>query len=219
MSGTVWFVPGLTAAALVLAGGGSRRMGGPDKLALDVAGRTVLDWVLAAARPLSQRLVVVGPVRPTAVAGVDFAEEAAPGGGPAAAVAAGVALLADADAVLILAGDLPLLSSIDLRRLLDRLSADPPVDAAAALDHRRLPNPLLAAYRMGVIPTAAAPGAAAATLLPERLATVELGPDATLNVNRPPDLGRAAALLRSRGAPASRGSPSPPEDGHRRRAP
>ncbi|MDQ4071706.1 MAG: NTP transferase domain-containing protein, partial [Actinomycetota bacterium] len=126
------------------------------------------------------------------------------------AVAAGVALVADAGATLVLAGDLPLISTSDLRRLLDRLAHDPPADAAAALDHRGRPNPLLAAYRTAVLGVARAPGLPAASLLPSRLATVELGPEATLNVNDPADLEGAAALLRSRGGPPSRRSSSPP---------
>lgn len=195
--------------AIVLAGGGSTRMGGIDKAALDVAGTTMLDRVLAAARPVSDRLVVVGPMRATTVCGVEFVCEPEPGGGPVPAVAAGLAASGDADAVLILAADLPLLSTAGLQRLLDRLAADPPVDAAAALDHRRLPNPLLAAYRGHVLRPGSGPGSPAAALLPDRLATVDLGPEATLNANRPVDVERAVAVLGSRSAEPESRSASP----------
>ena len=215
-------------AAIVLAGGGSRRMGGDaaavdggdtaavDKLSLDVAGVPMLDRVLAAVRPLCGRLVVVGPARATAVTGVRFVQEPAPGGGPVPAVAAGLAAVAGDPAattgvVLVLAADLPLLATADLRLLLDRLAADPEVDAVAAVDHRGRPNPLLAAYRTSAVAgLRESAGAPAAGLLPVRLATVDLGPGATLNVNRPADLEAAVAVLRSRGRPPSTRSSSPP---------
>jgi hypothetical protein len=82
--------------------------------------------------------------------------------------------------------------------------------AAAALDHRGLPNPLLAAYRRHVLDHAGGAGSPAAALLPGRVATVDLGPVATLNVNRPADLARAVALLRSHGTRPSRRSSCPP---------
>jgi len=185
-------------------------MGGVDKAAIDVAGTTMLDRVLAAARLVCGRLVVVGPVRATTVPGVDFVQEPAPGGGPVPAVAAGLVTAGDADPVVVLAADLPLLSTGDLRRLLDRLAADPPVDAVAALDHRRLPNPLLAAYRRDALGHAPGPGTPATGLLPARVATVDLGSQATLNVNRPADLEAAVALLTSpAGPPSTRSSSSP----------
>lgn len=185
-------------------------MGGVDKASIEIAGTTMLDRVLAAVRPVCGRVIVVGPARATGVPGVEFVQEPAPGGGPVPAVAAGLAAAGDADPVLVLAADLPLLSTGDVRRLLDRLVADPAVDAAAALDHRRLHNPLLAAYRRGALAPGGGRGAAAAGLLPDRVGTVDLGPEATLNVNRPAELARAVALLRSPGAPPSTRSSSPP---------
>lgn len=179
-------------AGIVLAGGAGRRMGGVDKAALLVGGTTLLDRVLAAARPVCDRLVVVGPLRATGVAGVDFVLEAAPGGGPVPAVAAGLAAAADAEVVLVLATDLPLLRSGHLRALLAAL-AGAGAGAAAAAAGEGGPNPLLAAYpapglrrRAGVLGA----GARAGALLPAGVVTVDLGP-ATLNVNRPEDLAFA----------------------------
>ena len=88
---------------VVFAGGQGRRMGGVDKAALEVGGVTLLDRVLAAARPVCDWLVVVGPVRPTGVAGVSFVSEAAPGGGPVPAVVAGMDACPPSDVVLVLA--------------------------------------------------------------------------------------------------------------------
>lgn len=188
--------------AIVPAGGAGRRMGGVDKAALLVAGVTLLDRVLIAARPVCDRLVVVGPARPTSVPGVEFVVEDEPGGGPVPAVLAGLAVTGECDVILVLAGDLPLLSEAHLRLLLRELDA-PDVGAAAAC-HGAAPNPLIAAYRATVLRSAAAglPAATrAARLLPRSTVMVDLGP-AALNVNRPEDLAAAELLLGM--------SPSPP---------
>ncbi|WP_399128711.1 molybdenum cofactor guanylyltransferase [Actinacidiphila sp. ITFR-21] len=80
--------------AVVLAGGAARRLGGADKPALPVGGRTLLDRVLAACAG-ADRTVVVGPRRPTARP-VRWAGEEPPGGGPLPALAAGLTALASA---------------------------------------------------------------------------------------------------------------------------
>lgn len=108
-------------AAVLLAGGAARRMGGRDKPGLVVAGRPMRDRVLAAVAAAEPR-IVVGP--PTLLPpGVRGAREEPPGGGPVAAVAAGLALLdpATTTVVAVLAVDLPLLTAAhvdDLRRRL-----------------------------------------------------------------------------------------------------
>lgn len=186
--------------AVVVAGGAARRMGGIDKLALEAGGSTLLDRVLAAARPLCRRMVVVGPGRPTSVGGVEFVSEREPGGGPVPAVLTGAAVVAgDVDVVLVLAGDLPLVTSAALRRLVAPLGGSPS-EAAAALDERGAPNPLLAAYRTrALLASGAGSGDRAARLLPSALTVVDLGEEATLNVNRPDDLWRAQVLLGATG--------------------
>src|SRR5947209_20072437 len=98
-------------AGLVLAGGKAWRLGGIDKAIVEVAGTIMLDRVLAAAAPCCDQLVVVGPPRPTSVDGVRFTIEASPGGGPVPAVAAGMVAAPEADAVVVLAVDLPLLDA------------------------------------------------------------------------------------------------------------
>jgi molybdopterin-guanine dinucleotide biosynthesis protein A len=178
-------------AALVLAGGAGRRMGGIDKAALVVGGVTLLDRVLAAAGPVCDRLVVVGPERPTGIAGASFVQEAEAGGGPVPAVAAGLAAVPEAGVVLVLAVDLPLLGPHHLRRLLAALDA-PGAEAAAAAGERG-PNPLLAAYTAPALRARAeglGAGARAGARLPPDVVTVDLG-RATLNVNRPADLAAA----------------------------
>ena len=181
----------------MLAGGRASRMGGTDKLGLRIGGTSLLDRVLTAAATVSRPVVVVGPARPTAVPDVTFVREHPAGGGPVPAVQAGLAALPDADVVLVLAGDLPLLTEGALGLLLDRLATGGAYDAAAAADGPGRPNPLLAAYRAEALRRAALPltaGAPARRLLPPAVTLVDLGPEAVLNVNFPDDLERAARL-------------------------
>ncbi|MDG4804073.1 NTP transferase domain-containing protein [Micromonospora sp. WMMD980] len=107
-------------AAVLLAGGAARRMGGVDKPARPVGGRPMLHRVLAAVAEASER-VVVGPSGPVP-AGTRVTREDPPGGGPVAATAAGLALLrSDPPVVALLAADLPLLTAgavAELRRAL-----------------------------------------------------------------------------------------------------
>lgn len=90
--------------ALVLAGGAGRRLGGPSKPDHAVGGRSMLARVVAAVAT-ADRVVVVGPTRPRLPA-VTWCREDPAGGGPVAAIAAGLPLL-DAPVTLLLAADLP----------------------------------------------------------------------------------------------------------------
>lgn len=106
-------------AAVVLAGGAARRMGGADKPSLPVAGQPMLTRVLAAVHDADPR-VVVGRVPPGLPVTVHSTSEDPPGGGPVAATAAGLALVpAEISLVALLAADLPLLTgeAIDVLRL------------------------------------------------------------------------------------------------------
>jgi molybdopterin-guanine dinucleotide biosynthesis protein A len=98
----------VTFDAIVLAGGSARRLGGIDKPALVVGARTLLDAVLDAVADAG-RAVVVGPERPVARP-VVWAREDPPGGGPVAALAAGLPLVT-APLVALLAADLPFLTA------------------------------------------------------------------------------------------------------------
>ncbi|MFB9851817.1 molybdenum cofactor guanylyltransferase [Micromonospora andamanensis] len=106
-------------AAVVLSGGAGRRMGGRDKPVLPVGGVPMRERVLAAVADASPR-ILVGPG--PAITGVRLTREVPPGGGPVAAVAAGLALLdTDVPAVALLAADLPLLTRSAIGELLDHL--------------------------------------------------------------------------------------------------
>jgi molybdopterin-guanine dinucleotide biosynthesis protein A len=106
-------------AAIVLAGGGGRRLGDPAKPERLVGGVPMLRRVLAAVADAAP-LVVVGPPRlaPLLPPGATLTLEDPPGGGPVAAVAAGLAALGPTPAqVALLAADLPFLTADVVARL------------------------------------------------------------------------------------------------------
>jgi molybdenum cofactor guanylyltransferase len=109
-------------AAIVLAGGGGRRLGGRDKPALPVGGRAMLGRVLDAVGAASPR-VVVGPARPDVPDDVVQVREHPPGGGPVAAIAAGLAAIGRAELVAVLAADLPFLTRAEVDALRTALAA------------------------------------------------------------------------------------------------
>jgi molybdenum cofactor guanylyltransferase len=130
---------------IVLAGGTGRRIGGPDKPNLEVAGETLVARVLAAASD-SRIRVVVGPPDLPVPADVAHTQEAPPGGGPVAAIAAGLrALGAEEESVIprqvaVLACDLPFLTA-DALAWLTRGLARTGADVAVYRDaegHRQL---------------------------------------------------------------------------------
>ncbi|MGN9907983.1 molybdenum cofactor guanylyltransferase [Phytohabitans sp. LJ34] len=120
-------------AAIVLAGGAGRRLGGAAKPTLTVAGRSMLDRVLRAV-PDAAPVVVVGATPAEPPTGVITTVEDPPGSGPVAATAAGIALLPrDAGDVALLAADLPFLTRAAVTRLRQRLAAST-VDGALYVD-------------------------------------------------------------------------------------
>jgi molybdopterin-guanine dinucleotide biosynthesis protein A len=90
--------------AIILAGGSAHRLDGTDKPGIEVGGVSLLDRVIAAANG-AERVVVVGPQRPTGEK-VLWTREEPPGGGPVAAIAAALDLVEEAYC-LLLAADLP----------------------------------------------------------------------------------------------------------------
>ncbi|MGW5775845.1 NTP transferase domain-containing protein [Streptomyces sp. NPDC003863] len=130
--------------AVVLAGGAARRLGGSDKPGVRIGGRTLLDRVLAACPDAAGTVVVAAP-RPTARP-VRWTREDPPGGGPLAALGAGVRETG-ADVLLVLSADLPFLDGATVRRLLDALDEAPGAEAALLTDAEGRDQPLVAAYR------------------------------------------------------------------------
>ncbi|MEU9337762.1 NTP transferase domain-containing protein [Streptomyces sp. NPDC048290] len=191
--------------AVVLAGGAARRLGGVDKPAVRVGGRALLDRVLTACADARATVVVAEP-RPTARP-VSFTREDPPGGGPLAALAAGVRHTR-ADLLLVLSADLPFLQERTVRRLLTALR-ESPADAALLTDPGGRDQPLVAAYRAAPLRHALADLSAAhdgsLTGLPLRRLTAALDltriadPVASFDCDTWDDIATARARIREHG--------------------
>ncbi|MEU1849390.1 NTP transferase domain-containing protein [Streptomyces sp. NPDC019990] len=129
--------------AVVLAGGAARRLGGTDKPGVRVGGRALLDRVLTACARARTTVVVATP-RPTARP-VTWAREEPPGGGPVAALDAGLRHTT-AEHVLLLSADLPFLRERTVDQLLGALRAGD-ADGVLLTDPGGRDQPLVAAYR------------------------------------------------------------------------
>jgi molybdenum cofactor guanylyltransferase len=137
--------PGRRVTAVVLAGGASQRFP-PDKLAQLVEGEPLLDRTLASL-PEHFVVVVVGAVRQVARP-VIFTSEDPPGGGPAAAMIAGVrrALAESAGVIVVLPADAPL-GGQAASTLLTRLDDEPGAQAVVGVDPYGREQPLQLALR------------------------------------------------------------------------
>lgn len=135
--------------AVVLAGGAARRLGGADKPGLMVDDRALLDRVLDAVDG-AQRTIVVGPERATGWPVVWTREQPA-GGGPVAALAAGLVVVT-APTVVVLAADLPFVGAA-VSLLVEAVAGH---DAALLVDGEGRTQPLVAAYKAAAVRTALA---------------------------------------------------------------
>ncbi|MEV5237692.1 NTP transferase domain-containing protein [Streptomyces cinnamoneus] len=192
--------------AVVLAGGAARRLGGADKPAVRVGGRSLLDRVLSACAGAG-RTVVVGPRRPTARP-VTWTREEPPGGGPLAGLAAGLRHVG-AGRVLVLSADLPFLEAEAVGALLEAAGEGAGAEGAVLTDAGGRDQPLVAVY--GAEPLRRELGLLVAehgTLngLPLRLLTDELElarvhhPTAAFDCDTWEDIGTARARIRDDGS-------------------
>ncbi|MFC4612227.1 NTP transferase domain-containing protein [Streptomyces maoxianensis] len=191
--------------AIVLAGGAAKRLGGVDKPSVSVGGRALLDRVLGVCRDAG-RTVVVGGRRATARP-VVWAREEPPGGGPLAALGAGVRQV-EAQAVLVLSADLPFLGERTVRQLIGTLGTSGR-EAALLTDAGGRDQPLVAAYRTEALRRELALLATeygSLTGLPLRLLTQELDlaridaePLASFDCDTWADVSAARARIREHG--------------------
>jgi molybdenum cofactor guanylyltransferase len=148
--------------AVVLAGGASQRFP-PDKLAQLVGEEPLLDRALASV-PEDFTVVVVGSVREVARPAI-FTSEDPPGGGPAAALVAGLrrALTESSDVIVTLPADAPL-GGQAASTLLRRLDIESDAQAVVGIDAGGQEQPLQLALRPAAaraLVAAAGPGSAA----------------------------------------------------------
>ncbi|MEU1706281.1 NTP transferase domain-containing protein [Streptomyces sp. NPDC005706] len=190
--------------AVVLAGGAARRLGGADKPAVRVGGRALLDRVLTACAGAATTVVVAG-ARPTARP-VRWAREEPSGGGPVAALEAGLRLTT-AEYTAVLSADLPFLEAVTLERLLAALR-DTGADGALLTDAEGRDQPLVAAYRTAALRrelAALAAGQGGLTGLPLRRLTGALeltrvpDPLASFDCDTWDDIADARARIREHG--------------------
>jgi molybdopterin-guanine dinucleotide biosynthesis protein A len=127
--------------AIVPAGGAAVRLGGIDKAMVPVAGRTLIERAIDAVAGAG-RVVVVGPPRDIDRE-IVWTREEPPGGGPVAAVGAGLDEVT-ADVVIVLASDLPFIDAEVIGRLVDAIGAR---DGAIAVDRGGRDQMLVGAYR------------------------------------------------------------------------
>jgi molybdopterin-guanine dinucleotide biosynthesis protein A len=193
---------------VVLSGGQGRRFGA-DKTAVQLGGTSLLDRAVGALAD-ARRVVVVGPRDPSAVVGPEVVRvrEDPPGGGPGAALAAGLAEVG-APVVVVLAADLPFVDRDAVASLVTALDpaatsvAVAPVDGVVPVDADGRPQPLLAAYRTDALRRAVAAQDDLAGLSLRRLLAGlslvhprELAGSGTLaDVDTPEDLTRARLTL------------------------
>lgn len=137
--------------AIILAGGGSTRMG-RDKATLALAGRSLLQRVVDATNGVADAIVVVlapGQPEPSVTAGVPlcFTTDAVGGQGPLAGILAGFAA-ARGDVALLLACDQPFVRPALLHLLASQVAEAPA--AIPLLDGQ--PQHLCAAVRLDAAP-------------------------------------------------------------------
>ncbi len=195
--------------AAILVGGRARRLGGLDKSAVRVGGRTILERQIAALAGTADRVLLVGTggVPPGVAAPLEAVNDQRPGHGSLGGIY--TALVASGAPVLVLACDLPFLTAPFLAHL---LAAAPEADAVVprTVDG---PHPLCAVYRPACLPPVARAMDAGRLKIVDVLASLrvhEVGPDEVrgfdpdgvllLNVNRPEDLARANARAAGAGS-------------------
>lgn len=209
-------------SAVILAGGRAARLGGQAKPQLLVGGRPILAAVLDAVAG-AERRIVVGPPQPVP-ADVVLVREQPPGGGPVAAVRAGLDGV-PTDVVVVLAGDLPFLTTDLVSGLRERLDGE----GVLVVDDTGRDQYLLGAWRTDVL-RAAVRRVQGPTSLRKVLGSIAVrrwrpeapaaAPPPWLDCDTPADLARARAMADGHLAPARPSAPSlaprfqaPPDSG------
>jgi molybdopterin-guanine dinucleotide biosynthesis protein A len=194
--------------AVVLAGGSGRRLGGVDKAEIAIGSRPLLERALAAVAT-ADRVVVVGPSRTTA-AGLITVREEPPGGGPVAAVAAGLSEV-ESGVVVLLACDMPFVTAAVVQQLVavvrGEAGREPPntaADVAMLVDPAGRRQFLAGAYRVGPLRRAlerlGSPAGASMRQLVDGLTVTEVttDPEVTLDCDTWADVHHSRELLEGR---------------------
>lgn len=147
--------PRTDVAAVILAGGRGRRLGGVVKPLLAIDGTPIIDRLRAALAPHAGELLlaVADPAQAAGLGDARVVVDAVPGAGPVAGLAAARAAT-DARWLIAVAGDMPHVTAAVIAALLAR--AGDGVDAVGIrLGTPPLPEPLLAVWGRAAAPTMA----------------------------------------------------------------
>jgi molybdopterin-guanine dinucleotide biosynthesis protein A len=183
---------------VVLAGGKAIRLGGVNKPEVTIGGRQLLDVAVEALDDADQVIVVGGQIATTR--SVIWTRETSIGAGPVAALSAALELVR-APTVVLLAADLPFLTSAAVSAL---VSSRGSAVAVLAVDADDRDQPLLGAYDAAAL-RAAIPdetsGASMRSLLSRlsvigRIERIDLGgsPPVTMDCDTSADFARAVGL-------------------------
>jgi molybdopterin-guanine dinucleotide biosynthesis protein A len=135
---------------IVLTGGSAVRFQGADKASIEIAGATLLEHVLGALAEVPDVVVVGDEVLTSRPVG--FVREDPPGGGPAAGVLAGLTGFPSLPRrVVVLAVDMPLVTTATVRRLMHSAEED----GALLVDEDGRRQYLCAIYRTAALTQAA----------------------------------------------------------------
>jgi len=192
---------------VILAAGGSTRMGRPKAL-LDFDGRTCLEVALEAMRGLGPPIVVLGPNRAEIEARVDLggariAVNPDVASGQTASLKAGLALLdREAEAFLFQPVDYPLVSALEVARIVEAFRSDPLKSVFVPSHAMRRGHPVLCRRGLADEILALPPGTPARAAIgarPERIAHVLFDEAHVLmDMDTPEDYAGCLAAYRAR---------------------
>ena len=149
-------IEGPDLGGVVLSGGTAARFQGADKASMEVGGLTLLEHVLSALAEVPE-VVVVGDELVTSRP-VTFLREDPAEGGPAAGLLAGLGgFPRPPRLVVVLAVDMPRVTSATVRRLVEAVDVDGDSDGALLIDEGGRHQYLCAVYRTAALLTAAPP--------------------------------------------------------------
>ncbi len=186
---------------VLLSGGKSSRFGA-DKSKVDYHGRPLIEQVISTF-PVETEFIIVGPKFNLSESSFTFTREVPAGGGPVAALAAGVALV-NAKYAAVIATDLPFAGKV-IQELVQHLS--PTQDALIPLDSSGRLQSLCAIYRVdslrdALISLGSLDGKSMRALISLlQIKEIDLGEDfasSLLDIDAPADLQAALRLAVSR---------------------
>lgn len=132
-------------SAMILTGGSSSRFGSNKSLAM-LEGKTLLSHLLADLA-IEIDVVIVGPIFESQMRSLKFVQEDPAGGGPVAAVDAGLAMI-DTEFVALIATDMPFAAAV-IHELSNSLELS--IDGLVPLDREGIPQTLCAIYRTNAL--------------------------------------------------------------------